>query len=167
MISTELTSSASNLERVLGSLRNVALIGVAVAGLWLVPDWPWARVFHAESSAGSHGRSGAGSAALRGQRPAGPAQAAQAVFGRCTQAMVQGTCGVMRSTALAIESAGKPTSEAQTRVFVAGAGEVDAAAYARLLRQGDAMCAEVAQACEQAWTGSACRMARALYPADR
>jgi hypothetical protein len=73
----------------------------------------------------------------------------------------------MRSTALAIESAGKPTSEAQTRVFVAGAGEVDAAAYARLLSQGDAMCAEVAQACEQDWTGSACRMARALYPADR
>ena len=41
-----------------------------------------------------------------------------------------------------------------------------AADSAVLQRQGDAMCGAVEQGCRQDWDGAACRIARALYPAE-
>jgi hypothetical protein len=83
---------------------------------------------------------------------------AQSVFQRCQRAMVQGVCRVMTGDGA---GAAMPTA---SRVFVAGTGEVDAAAYAELRRHGDAMCGQVQRQCEADWQGSACRIARALYP---
>jgi hypothetical protein len=82
-----------------------------------------------------------------------PALALQA---RCNNAMVQGTCRAMQGST--------STVAASARVFVAGAGEVDAAVYEQLRRQGDAMCGEVQRVCDQGWDSTACRIARALYP---
>lgn len=78
---------------------------------------------------------------------------------RCTVAMLQGTCRVPRDPHA-------PPPPAASRVFIAGLGEVDAAVYADLQRQGDAMCGAVEQGCRQDWDGAACRIARALYPAE-
>ena len=167
MISTAPTPSASNPERSSGAANRAA---------WLARQKSWrkgsARPLVVLLVAGV----AASAAALwmtdgfngAGLQPSGPAKlsgAAQALFARCTRAMLQRTCGVMRGAGQEPGALVRPAPDAQARVFVAGAGEVDAAVYARLLSQGDAMCAEVAQACEQAWTGSSCRIARALYPA--
>jgi hypothetical protein len=86
------------------------------------------------------------------QEPGAPAAALEA---RCALAMVQGVCRVMKPG---------DAAQPQTRVFVAGAGEVDSRVYAELRRQGDEMCAAVRRHCEQDWDGTACRIARALYP---
>jgi hypothetical protein len=84
------------------------------------------------------------------------AASTQSLFARCTRAMLEGRCRVMdRSSGF---------SEPSHRVFIAGAGEVDAAVYQQLRTQGDAMCGDVQRECEQAWDGTACRIARALYP---
>ena len=79
-----------------------------------------------------------------------------ALIERCQAEMLRGSCRAMRAEA--------PTAAAQ-RVFVAGLGEVDGAAFAALRNAGDAMCAEVAESCRSDWQGNACRIARALYPA--
>lgn len=70
--------------------------------------------------------------------------------------MVKDTCRVMNTSTPA-----QPTA----RLFIAGIGEVDAAAFAALRQYGDAMCAEVGVQCTADWDGRSCRIARALYPA--
>lgn len=76
---------------------------------------------------------------------------------RCEQAMLLGRCSVMKPAAA---TAATPES----RVFIAGAGEVNADVYAALRQQGDAMCGEVRRQCTESWDGTACRIARSLYP---
>lgn len=74
---------------------------------------------------------------------------------RCTQQMVRDTCRVMQA----------PTaSPVGARLFIAGVGEVDAAAFAALRSYGDAMCREVGTQCAADWGSRSCQIARALYP---
>jgi hypothetical protein len=120
------------------SMAMALALAAAAAGVWAQGPWLAEGV-----SEGVVGHRSSGFA---------PALALQA---RCTNAMVQGTCRAM---------AGQATGAASTRVFVAGAGEVDAAVYEQLRRHGEAMCGEVQRVCHQAWDGTACRVARALYP---
>lgn len=116
-----------------------------------------------------------GSLPARGAGPQGPADdataggtapreasAVVALAGRCRRAMVQGTC---RAMAAAVDGGGTlATAGDAARVFVAGTGEVDASAYEALSRFGDQMCDEAERECRQAWDGTACRIARSLYP---
>lgn len=93
---------------------------------------------------------------------AAAAHTVTALAGRCRLAMVQGTCRAMGTA-----GEGSRTSAAAgagARVFIAGTGEVDASAYEALSRFGDQMCDEAARECRQAWDGTACRIARSLYP---
>lgn len=105
----------------------------------------------------------AGSKGVRVAEPAAVAASApgssevQALQHRCNLAMIRGTCRVMNPAAAA--------SDPAPRVFIAGAGEVDARVYAELRRQGDEMCSSVARQCQADWQGTACRIARSLYPA--
>ena len=78
-----------------------------------------------------------------------------AIAQRCQIAMRRDVCGVMKAS--------KPQST-QGRLFIAGIGEVDAQAFDRLQRAGEGMCQEVAQQCSAHWSGSACRIAQAMYP---
>lgn len=123
--------------------------------LMLVVVMLWA-LLHAEPSSAEEGLVAAGS-------PAGHTRSAprgsddwQALHQRCTLAMVNGTCRVMRPAASQVP--------ALSRVFIAGLGEVDAAVYRQLRQQGDAMCEDVVAACRTESAGPACRMAQALYP---
>lgn len=72
----------------------------------------------------------------------------------CTVQMIKNTCRV---------SAGPTVDPALPRLFIAGVGEVDAAAYADLQRHGDAMCQSAGAHCQTDWHGAACRIAQALY----
>ena len=74
---------------------------------------------------------------------------------RCNTEMLRGTCGAMNA------SAAKPGA---SRLFIAGVGEVDAAAFATLRAAGTEMCNEAATACRQDWNSNTCRITRALYP---
>lgn len=74
---------------------------------------------------------------------------------RCQTEMLRGTCTAMRVD---------PSTSATQRVFIAGVGEVDGAAFAALRNAGEAMCGDVVQACRSDWQGNTCRIARALYP---
>ncbi len=74
--------------------------------------------------------------------------------------MVSQTCRVMGNAA-----SGAAQVPADTVVFVAGVGAIDAQVYNRLLADGQAMCETVRNSCIQAWDGPACRTARALYAA--
>lgn len=74
---------------------------------------------------------------------------------RCSQQMFKDSCRVMNTPAPA---------QATVRLFIAGVGEVDAAAFAALRRYGEAMCREVGTQCAADWEGRSCRIARALYP---
>ena len=77
---------------------------------------------------------------------------------RCQTEMLRGTCGAMNA------SAAKPGA---SRLFIAGIGEVDAAAFATLRAAGTEMCNEAATACRQDWNSNTCRITRALYPLAR
>jgi hypothetical protein len=83
-----------------------------------------------------------------------PADPAALLARRCDAAMGAGTCAVMNADAAPV---------AGERVFVAGLGEVDGALYAQLRIDGATMCARVQQHCREAWDGTPCRLARALY----
>lgn len=74
---------------------------------------------------------------------------------RCQSAMLRDVCGVMKGDA--------PKAN-QTRLFIAGIGEVDAQAFAQLRAAGDTMCQELAVKCQTDWSGQACRIGKALYP---
>ena len=94
---------------------------------------------------------------MRGSAPAADPQESAALTQRCQTEMLRGTCGAM--------TAGAPTAGA-SRLFIAGVGEVDAAAFAALRAAGDQMCSEAAAACRTDWNGKTCRITRALYPAS-
>jgi len=113
-------------------------LAAAAAGVWAQGPWLMAGV----SDPAAH-RTASFASAL-------------ALQARCANAMVQGTCRAMQVS--------PSTAVPSSRVFVAGAGEVDATVYEQLRRQGDAMCGEVQRLCDQDWDSTACRIARALYP---
>ena len=69
--------------------------------------------------------------------------------------MLQDVCGVMKGSA---------PKASQARLFIAGIGEVDAQAFARLRAAGDTMCQELAVQCQTDWSGQSCRIGKALYP---
>jgi hypothetical protein len=60
---------------------------------------------------------------------------------------------------------GSAPSATQTRLFIAGVGEVDARAFSRLRQAGDSMCEELVQDCKTDWSGQSCRIGKALYAA--
>lgn len=80
---------------------------------------------------------------------------------RCQTAMIKDVCGIMTSS--------KPASNQANaaRLFIAGVGEVDAAVFNRLREAGDKMCGEVEVECMANWAGPSCKIARAMYPANR
>ena len=79
---------------------------------------------------------------------------------RCQTAMIKDVCGIMTGS--------KPGSERNTeRLFIAGVGEVDAAAFNRLREAGDKMCGEVETDCTANWASPGCKIAQAIYPANR
>jgi hypothetical protein len=93
-------------------------------------------------------------ALMRRSAPPDPQELA-ALTQRCQNEMLRGTCGAMNASA--------PKAGA-SRLFIAGVGEVDAAAFAALRAAGTEMCTEAAAACRQDWNGNTCRITRALYP---
>ena len=99
----------------------------------------------------------AAAVALRQRRPVAAVDASDihALGQRCQAEMLRGTCGAMRA------DASTPVTQ---RVFIAGFGEVDGAAFAALRSAGDAMCSNVVEACRSDGQGKPCRIARALYP---
>ena len=92
---------------------------------------------------------------MRRSAPAPEPQELAALTQRCQTEMLRGTCGAMTASA--------PKAGA-SRLFIAGVGEVDAAAFAALRAAGDQMCNEAAVACGKDWNGNTCRITRALYP---
>ncbi len=92
---------------------------------------------------------------LRRAAPVADPQALAELTQRCQAEMLRGTCSAMNSSA--------PKAGA-SRLFIAGVGEVDAAAFAALRAAGNQMCAEAATACSKDWNGNTCRVTRALYP---
>lgn len=74
---------------------------------------------------------------------------------RCQDEMQRGTCSAMRAN---------PPASSAARLFIAGVGEVDAAAFTALRAAGNQMCGDAAAACRQDWNGNTCRITRALYP---
>lgn len=86
------------------------------------------------------------------------AQALGALVQQCSEQMLKDTCRVMTTPAPA---------QSRPRLFIAGVGEVDAAAFAALRGFGDSMCREVRAQCASDWEGRSCRIARALYPAAK
>jgi hypothetical protein len=92
---------------------------------------------------------------LQRSNPAADPAAVLALTQRCQTEMLRGTCGAMTASA--------PKAGA-SRLFIAGVGEVDAAAFATLRAAGTEMCNEAAAACRQDWNGNTCRITRALYP---
>ena len=80
---------------------------------------------------------------------------------RCQTAMIKDVCGIMTSS--------KPASNQANaeRLFIAGVGEVDAAVFNRLREAGDKMCGEVEVECMANWASPGCKIARAMYPANR
>jgi hypothetical protein len=92
---------------------------------------------------------------LRNATPAANEVELAALSQRCQAEMLRGTCSAMNTSA--------PTSGA-SRLFIAGVGEVDAAAFAALRAAGNEMCGDAAKACRADWNGNTCRVTRALYP---
>lgn len=78
-----------------------------------------------------------------------------AIAQSCQIAMRRDVCGVMKASKV---------QSTQGRLFIAGVGEVDAQAFDRLQQAGEGMCQEVATQCSTDWSGSACRVAQAMYP---
>jgi hypothetical protein len=91
---------------------------------------------------------------MRRAAPAASPQELAALTQRCQTEMLRGTCSAMNASA--------PKAGA-SRLFIAGVGEVDAAAFAALRAAGDQMCSEAAVACRKDWSGNTCRVTRALY----
>jgi hypothetical protein len=117
------------------------------------------------ADAGSTGVTAVRSSPSDGARGAAAAPAEPATSGRsalerivaqCTEDMVRQTCRVMGNAAGA-------SVPADTVIFVAGIGAIDAAIYNRLRADGQAMCETVRRSCTEAWDGPACKTARALY----
>ena len=79
------------------------------------------------------------------------------IYGACVEEMLRNTCNVTNDKAPSASTA-PPAS-----VFVAGAGQVDAASYQRLRDAGDAMCELVRKSCTETWSGAACRTSRSLW----
>ena len=92
---------------------------------------------------------------MRRAAPAADPQELAALTQRCQTEMLRGTCSAMNASA--------PKAGA-SRLFIAGVGEVDAAAFAALRAAGTEMCTEAATACRKDWSGNTCRITRALYP---
>lgn len=88
--------------------------------------------------------------------PAANATQVQQVVDACSQEMLRNTCGVMNDKS-------SNAAPAASSVFVAGVGQIDAAAYQSLREAGDAMCGQVRRSCTENWGGSACRTARSLW----
>lgn len=78
-----------------------------------------------------------------------------AIAQSCQIAMRRDVCGVMKASKV---------QSTQGRLFIAGVGEVDAQAFDRLQQAGEGMCQEVVTQCSTDWSGSACRVAQAMYP---
>lgn len=99
----------------------------------------------------------AAAVALLQRRPVAAVDASDihALGQRCQAEMLRGTCGAMRA------DASTPVTQ---RVFIAGFGEVDGAAFAALRSAGDAMCSNLVETCRSDGQGKPCRIARALYP---
>ena len=98
-----------------------------------------------------------GSYALwRSSAPSRRDEAVVKLVQRCNLQMAKETCRVMNTPAPA-QSTG--------RLFIAGIGEVDSAAFAALRSWGESMCREVGTQCAADWEGASCQIARALYPA--
>ena len=136
-----------------GARRNRLATGAVLMLLGVAATW---GVLHASPSAAEDGPFAAGmpTQASAAVSEGGPLAA---LYQRCTLAMLQGTCQVMKPR--------PASSQASTRVFIAGVGEVDATLYDALRQQGSAMCADVVDACRQDSAGPSCRVAHALYPA--
>jgi hypothetical protein len=88
--------------------------------------------------------------------PAANAAQVQQVFDACSQEMLRNTCRVTNDKS-------SSAAPAASSVFVAGVGQIDAAAYQSLREAGDAMCGQVRRSCTEHWGGSACRTARSLW----
>lgn len=97
------------------------------------------------------------SAAAAGAAPIAKA-GVRALHARCVEAMVRSACVASKD-----HSAAAASTPASPVVMLAGVGAVDARFYAQLRSAGDGMCEILVQPCEQAWEGSACRTARALW----
>ena len=74
---------------------------------------------------------------------------------RSQTAMLKDVCGVMRCSVPKASQAG---------LFIAGVGEVDAQAFARLRAAGDTMCQQLEAQLHSDWLGQECRIGKALYP---
>jgi hypothetical protein len=83
------------------------------------------------------------------------AEAVKALVQRCALQMANNTCRVKNDST---------NASAASRVFIAGIGEVDGAAYSEMQRWGEAMCENVRTECQKAWGGASCQIAKALYP---
>ena len=88
--------------------------------------------------------------------PTANAAQVQQVFDACSQEMLRNTCRVTNDKS-------SSAAPAASSVFVAGVGQIDAAAYQSLRAAGDAMCGQVRQSCTENWVGSPCRTARSLW----
>jgi hypothetical protein len=82
------------------------------------------------------------------------ARSVESLVRRCGVQMLADTCRVMNTPAL---------PQSSSRLFIAGIGEVDAAATAAIRSYGNNMCEEVGVQCASNWDGASCRIARALY----
>jgi hypothetical protein len=78
----------------------------------------------------------------------------QALVQRCSVQMLRDTCRVMKAP---------QASQPGARLFIAGLGEVDAAAFDAIRSYGNEMCQAVGAQCTSDWEGANCRIARALY----
>ena len=98
--------------------------------------------------------------ACKAAPPAPPPQSLviQALHQRCVQDMVRQTCRVMNASTVG-------QAPADSVVFVAGLGPVQAGVYNELRAAGDQMCIQVSRNCQAAWDGAPCLTARALYAA--
>jgi hypothetical protein len=89
-------------------------------------------------------------------------EAVAALVERCAVQMLNDTCRVTNGTNNGTSGAAPATGA--SRLFIAGVGEVDGNAYAQMQSWGKTMCENVRQECQTAWDGSACTIAKALYP---
>jgi hypothetical protein len=83
------------------------------------------------------------------------AKAVTALVQRCVLQMANNTCRVKNDST---------NASAASRIFIAGVGEVDGAAYSEMQRWGEAMRENVRTQCQTAWGGASCQIAKALYP---
>ena len=69
--------------------------------------------------------------------------------------MLKDLCGVMR---------GRVPKASQAGLFIAGVGEVDAQAFARLRAARYTMCQQLEAQFQSDWLRQECRIGKALYP---